>query len=194
LSKAALPDLPLWVMGQSAGCAALVEYARNYPWPFVGAVLLAPLVRPVSWTKVRVGHMLLQHFTDSMPREFRKNSSDQEFLEFIRRDPLQSSRISLRWVKALRRWLASLPQEDLGVGPALVLQGDTDGTVDWRYNMTVIEKLFPGSQIEYLPGAGHHLANESAAHRERYLTVVDAYLESRGLWSGQSLTDSSLLT
>jgi alpha-beta hydrolase superfamily lysophospholipase len=194
LSKVALSDLPLWVMGQSAGCAALVEYARNYPWPFAGAVLLAPLVRPVSWTKVRVGHMLLQHFTDSMPREFRKNSSDQEFLEFIRRDPLQSPRISLRWVKALRRWLASLPQEDLGAGPALVLQGDADGTVDWRYNMTVIEKLFPGSKIEYLPGAGHHLANESSPQRERYLAVVDAYLESRGLWAGQGLTDSSLLT
>ena len=194
LYKVPLPDLPLWVMGQSTGCAALVEYARNYPWPFAAAVMLAPLVRPVSWLRVRVGHMLLQHFIDSIPREFRENSSDREFLEFVQRDPLQSQRISLRWIKALRHWLASLPQEDLRAGPALILQGDSDGTVDWRYNMTVMEKLFPGSKIEYLPGAGHHLANESATQREHYLGLVDAYLESKGLWAGQGLTDSSLLT
>ena len=194
LYKVPLPELPLWVMGQSTGCAALVEYARNYPWPFAAVIMLAPLVRPAGWLSVRMAHTLLQPFVDSVPREFRENSSDREFLEFVQRDPLQSNRISLRWVKALRRWLAALPQDDLKAGPALVLQGDADGTVDWRYNITVIEKLFPGSTVELLPGAGHHLANESITQREQYLALVDAYVASRGVSLVTGFTDNSLQT
>ena len=97
-------------------------------------------MRPVSWLRVRVAHMLLQHFVDTVPREFVENSSDREFLAFVQRDPLQSKRVSVRWVGALRRWLKGLPETDLGVGPALVIQGDEDNTVAWRYNLKVISK------------------------------------------------------
>ena len=109
------------------------------------------------------------YFVASVPRTFSSNSSDREFLAFLQRDPLQSRRISLRWVGALRRWLRDLQQRDLGVGPALIIQGDADATVDWRYNVGAIQTLFPGSQVEYLRGAGHQLANESAAIRHDYL-------------------------
>jgi len=190
LAAVRLPDLPLWVMAQSTGSAALVNYARKHPWPFAAAVLLAPLVRPVSWLRVRVAHMLLRHFIDSVPREFVENSSDREFLEFVQRDPLQSRRVSVRWVGALRRWLKGLPEADLGVGPALVIQGDEDTTVAWRYNLKIISKLFPGSEVAYLPGGGHQLANESAAIRERYLGRVEAYLAKRGIPLGPFSSDT----
>ena len=181
LAAVHLPDIPLWVMGQSTGCAALVDYARKQPWPFAATVLLAPLVRPAGWRGVRLAHTLLRRFVDGVPRGFARNSSDPAFLEFLRNDPLQSKRVSLRWVAALRRWLAGLQQQDLGVGPALVIQGDADNTVDWRYNINIICKLFPGSQVEYLPGGGHQLANESTIFRERYLDRVDAYLTGCGI-------------
>jgi len=181
LAAVRLPDVPLWVMGQSTGCAALVDYAGKQPWPFAATVLLAPLVRPVSWLQVRLAHRLLRHFVHGVPRNFVKNSSDLAFLEFVRRDPLQSTRVPLCWVGALRRWLAGLQQRDLGVGPALVVQGDADNTVAWRYNIGVICKLFPDSQVEYLPGARHQLANESAAFRMLYLGHVEKYLASRGI-------------
>lgn len=185
LATVRLPDVPLWVMAQSTGCAALVDFACKQAWPFAAAVLLAPLVRPVGWLQVRVAHMLLQHFVDSVPRGFAQNSSDLEFLEFVRRDPLQSKRVSIRWVGALRRWLAMLPLQDLGVGPALIIQGDADKTVAWRYNLKIINKLFPGSQVEYLPGAGHQLANESAIFRKCYLDRVAGYLAGCGILQDQ---------
>ena len=181
LAAAQLPDLPLWVVAQSTGCAALVDFVRKHTWPFAAAVLLAPLVRPVGWLRVRVAHMLLQRFIDSVPRKFSENSSDRKFLEFVQSDPLQSARLPLRWVGALRRWLAALPAHDLGVGPALVLQGDADKTVAWRYNLKAVDQLFPGSQVEILPGAGHQLANESADIYQRYLAVTDRWLASRGV-------------
>lgn len=177
LASADLPHLPWQAMAQSTGAAALVEFARRHPpWPFTGTVLLAPLLRPVGWWKVRTAHTLVHRFADTVPRGFAENSSDRDFLQFVRDDPLQSHRIHVSWVGALRRWLANLPLQDLGVGPALLIQGDTDTTVDWRYNLPQYGKLFPGLRIELVHGAGHHLANESAVLRERYLKVVDRYL------------------
>ena len=175
ISGADLPSLPIFALGQSTGCAALVELARHASWPFSKTALLAPLVRPAGWTSVSLGHTLLHRFTDSLERKFNKNSSDLGFLDFLRADPLQSHRMSLLWIGALKRWLKSLPIEDLEVGPVLVIQGRKDGTVDWRYNMKAIVRLFPGSDIRYLDQAGHQLANESPAIRESYGAILDEY-------------------
>ncbi|MEH6580730.1 MAG: alpha/beta hydrolase [Halioglobus sp.] len=177
MAAAQMPEIPWWTMAQSTGCAALIDYAGKYPWTFYAAVFLAPLIRPVGWGRIRVGHALLRRFRDSIGRKFAANSGDAAFLEFLKSDPLQSRRISIRWVGALRRWLSGLEFKDLGVGPVLVLQGDADGTVAWRYNMKKLVKLFPGTDIEYLPGAGHHLANETAEIRRLYLGKVGRFLD-----------------
>lgn len=181
LAAAQLPRLPLGVMAQSTGCAALIEYARCYPWPFQAAVMLAPLVRPLGWRWGRLTHSLVRHFTDSIERQFAPNSSDPQFLQFLRRDPLQSRRLPVRWVSALRSWLDTLPAGDLGVGPALIVQGDADHTVDWRHNVRYYAGLFPGSELKLLSGAGHQLANESAQLRREYLGLVDEWLAQQGL-------------
>lgn len=181
LEAVQLPQLPLWVMAQSTGCAALVEYARHYSWPFAATVLLAPLVRPMGWKSGRLAHSVLRPFVDSIERKFVRNSSDQDFLEFLKRDPLQSLRLPLRWVTALRAWQATLPSGDMGVGPALIVQGDADQTVDWRFNLKFYQRLFPGSEVEILRGAGHQLANESPRLRQLYLERVDVWLARQGL-------------
>ena len=110
------------------------------------------------------------------PRKFAVNSSDAQFLAFLQRDPLQSRRIPLRWIAALRQWLRHLQPRDLGVGPALVIQGDADGTVDWRYNLDFVQQLLPGSEVRYLRGAGHQLANEAEACRREYLAELEIWL------------------
>ncbi|MEZ5502102.1 MAG: alpha/beta hydrolase [Halioglobus sp.] len=184
LGAVRLPQLPLWVMAQSTGGAALVDFARKYDWPFAATVLLAPLIRPAAWVGVRAGYLLLGRFVDSVPRKFSVNSTDRDFLEFLQRDPLQSQRISLRWVGALRRWLRDLPRHDLGVGPALIIQGDADGTVDWRFNVGFVCKLFPDSRVEYIHGAGHQLANEASDNRRDYLGRVTVWLAGRGIALG----------
>lgn len=176
LDAAALPGLPLIVLGQSTGCAALIEFARHYRWPFSRAALLAPLIRPTRWLGVRLGHGLLHRFRDSVERRFNRNSSDEDFLAFVAADPLQSRQVSMAWIGALKRWLASLVIADLGVGPVLVIQGQQDETVAWKYNVKAIEALFPGSEIVYLAEAGHQLANESTPLREEYFRRLDDYL------------------
>ena len=180
LATAQLPDLPLCAIGQSTGCAALMELARQRPWPFSRTVFLAPLVRPAGWLAVRIGQTLLKPFTESVGRKFNQNSSDQHFLDFIHRDPLQCHRVSMHWIGALKRWLKSLEIADLGVGPVLVVQGEKDGTVKWRYNVKVVAELFPHSEFYYLPEAGHHLANESAVIRLEYQQELERYLLDQG--------------
>ena len=181
LRAVSLPSLPLWAMAQSTGCAALVDYASKYPWPFAASVLLAPLIRPVRWKRVKAACLLLNNIVDSLPRKFSPNSSDLEFQRFLTSDPLQSQRISLRWVSALQRWLSQLRYRDLGVGPALIIQGEDDATVDWRYNVGVIRQLFPASEVVYLSEAGHQLANETEKIRSDYLLEVEAWLAEAGI-------------
>ena len=139
-------------------------------------MLLAPLVRPANWFRVRTAHSVIGRFVDDIPRRFNVNTSDSAFLDFLQRDPLQAQRVSVRWVGALKRWIASLPQTDLGVGPGLVIQGEQDTTVSWRYNLKIIRRLFPDSEVHYLPEAGHQLANEADTIRQRYFSVIDRYL------------------
>ena len=181
LAQSQLPRLPLWAMAQSTGGAALIEFARRHAWPFAAVVLLAPLLRPYGWALGRLTHTLLRPFAQSIERKFTANSSDEAFLDFLRQDPLQCRRLPVAWVTAMRNWLDSLPPDDLGVGPALIVQGDADRTVDGRYNIAFYRGLFPGSEVEWLPGAGHQLANESAPQRQDYLASVDAWLVGQGL-------------
>lgn len=184
-----LPELPLCAIGQSTGCAALMEFARHNPWPFAHTAFLAPLVRPAGWLGVRLGQTLLGKFTDSLARKFNHNSSDLQFLDFIRRDPLQCHRVSLHWIGALKRWLSELTLTDLKVGPLLVIQGEKDGTVAWKYNTAAVAKLFPGSEFFYLPEAGHQLANESASIRHDYYRELEAFLLSET--GPEAIADSS---
>jgi len=179
LGVVTLPGLPLIALGQSTGCAALIEFARHYRWPFSRTVLLAPLIRPAKWFGVRLGHGLLSRFKDRMERRFNRNSSDEAFLAFVAEDPLQSRHVAMEWIAALKRWLAGLVIADLGVGPALVVQGQKDNTVAWKYNIKAVEALFPGSEVFYVAEAGHQLANESPVLREEYYRKLDEYLFGR---------------
>ena len=81
------------------------------------------------------------------------------------------------WVAALERWLAGLAMEDLGAGPVLLVQGDNDHTVDWRWNLPRYQRLFPGREVVMVPGAGHQLANEAAPTRLSYQRVVSGWFE-----------------
>lgn len=179
LAAAPLPALPLYAIGQSTGCAAMMDYAqhlaRGGDWPFARVAFLAPLVRPHRWRWVQLGRRALSPFTDGVGRKLVRNTSDGAFLEILRRDPLQPTRLSLRWIAALAKWLRQLQRSDLGVGPVLVVQGDDDNTVDWRYNVPVVQTLFPDSRVQYLAGAGHQLANEAPAVRKQYEAVLDEW-------------------
>jgi alpha-beta hydrolase superfamily lysophospholipase len=57
----------------------------------------------------------------------------------------------------------------------LVIQGHADRTVDRKYNIKVVERLFQ-PRVVYLPEARHHLVNESLELRARMFAAIDEEL------------------
>lgn len=163
-------------VGQSTGAGIALHYLvthRGKPVPFSQAILLAPLVRPVNWTTNRLLYYALRPFVEAMPRQFAVNSHDEAFLHFLRNeDPLQARELSVRWVGAMNRWIPLIEHAAPVSFPLTVIQGDEDGTVDWRHNLGVIRRVFPQAEVHLVPGGRHQLANEAPAWREPVLSLV----------------------
>lgn len=171
----ALPK-PLHAVGQSTGGAVLLKSLWVSPDAAARIdkmVLLAPLVRPVYWNKVKLLYWLLHKFQDSVPREFIVTCSNPAFLEFVaHRDPLQSQRIPVKWVGAMKKWIELFPTLSPLEKKIHLIQGDNDNTVDWRYNNRVIIEKLANTSLTLIPGAGHHLVNESTPLREQIFSAM----------------------
>ncbi len=172
---------PWNVIAQSTGGAIVMDYlasrGEGEDNPFEHVILLAPLVRPFKWGTGRWLHTLISPFANSIKRVFSINSNDPDFLDFLEnKDPLQARRVSAIWVSALKKWLPGFEKvSHIHVSP-IVIQGDLDETVDWRYNLNVIRSKFNEPRIHILPGARHQLANEHADFREKIFAIIDQYL------------------
>ena len=173
---AAQLDLPRpWhLFGQSTGGAILLDYLlHETPLPGLGqSILLAPLVQPRAWGWSKLTYQLVRPFVQSIPRRFSENSGDPGFLEFLQRDPLQPRILPTAWVGALARWVPRIEQAPRSTHSPLIIQGEADMTVDWRHNLRVLQEKFAEPELLLLPQARHHLANESAALRQRYFDFL----------------------
>lgn len=165
-------------MGQSTGGAVIVNYLLSrgldrHTSPFEKIYLLAPLVRPMSWTSGRVLYYLVRPFIRKLKRTFVKNSHNKEFLRFIsRQDPLQPLFLKTSWVGALKNWIKTIeasPAVDLDIQ---VIQGTEDGTVDYRHNMKVLKEKFRGFRVEYVDKGRHQLVNEEKQKLQQVLDVM----------------------
>lgn len=169
---------PLVGIGQSTGGAVLMAWAFRQQrfsavCPFSRMFLLAPLVRPAEWTKVRLMHTTLKPFRRSIARRFMENSGDPDFLRFLQEDPLQSQRLPIAWVSAMRRWVRDFSAATPVDHAPLVIQGDLDTTVDWRWNLPEIRARFPRATVRMIPGARHHLVNETPELRAQIFGALE---------------------
>lgn len=169
---------PWHLVGQSTGAAVAMEWLMangitRSSSPFSGIVLLAPLVRPYLWPANRLLYELVRRFVRERPRTFTRNAENPPFLEFLReRDPLQARVLPVQWVTAMLAWkkrFVGYGATDLRV---LVIQGREDRTVDYRYNVRVVERLFD-ARVMYVPAARHHLVNEADAIRRSVFSAID---------------------
>jgi len=186
---------PLHFIGFSTGAGVGIELLLNdkekrkldsrlrgndtslYSELFDKVVLAAPLIHWRRFNASKAMYAFYRAFTEKAPRVPQRNSSDKDFLSFNRHsDYLHSRYVSLDWVKALYDWndrLEAMPVCDKEV---LILQGDRDTTVDWRYNIRLLKEKFPAAKVEVVQGARHELFNESIGLRKECLTKITAYL------------------
>jgi alpha-beta hydrolase superfamily lysophospholipase len=175
----------LYAMGQSTGCAVILNYlwrhiaAKNGVDPFKKLALCSPLVLPRTWSGWYMGkhiHSVLRHFAKRVARTFSSNSHDVKFLEFVQhQDPLQARYLSLRWLSAMKSWhkvFLGLPPLQKAI---LVVQGTADMTVDWKYNIPLIQKKLPNVKVAYIEDAGHQLVNESEYYRRAVFAAIEQH-------------------
>ena len=162
---------PWHAVGQSTGGAILMDSILHHglmeTHALDGVALLAPLVRILRHYRSRLMYLLSGGIVDGTPRLYAESSHDREFLEFLRHeDDLQSSRIPRSWIGAMfdygGRFAAAAPHQ----APLTVIQGTGDDTVDWKFNLPAIRGKFPAAKEVLVPGARHHLVNESREYRD----------------------------
>lgn len=177
-----LPDSGSTVfgLGQSAGGSAVMQYVFNSGagCRFKKIALLAPLIRPSQWPLVNISYGVLSPFISLFPRSFTSNSHDKAFVDFLARDPLQPKHISVRWMGAMKAWINRFNSYTASSIPALVVQGTSDKTVDWKRNLPLIEKQFGRLEVVIVEGARHHLVNEGDAWREKVFNAVLNFFNS----------------
>ena len=128
---------PYSVMGFSHGACAIIqthlEGMENF---FDKTILIAPLVRPSHWRHAQFCYRIYWPFRDSVPRIASNNTSDQQFLDFNKSgDFLHKQRVPLMWVRALEKWNSKITILPATENKLLIIQGDKDTTVDFKYNM-----------------------------------------------------------
>lgn len=159
---------PRLAMGQSTGGAILMERvlaeaATGGEPPFARLLLLAPLVLPtrLQWWQIRGAFWLYGALRTSTLRSFRRNTADEAFLHFIRReDPLQARWIPVAWVMAMKEWVVRIHRYPPADYPVWLVQGVKDATVNGPYNYRFIRRRFRVMVSLQLADASHQLANE----------------------------------
>jgi len=170
---------PWFGVAQSTGCAvylhALMRERINNP--FKRIVLLAPLIRPANWSRSVWRYRLISPFVSKTARSIYLSSHDPEFVRFIQyQDPLQSRFLKTAWVGAMKRWLELFPSLEAISENILVIQGEADETVDWRYNLDLLQHKLRHAQYYRLPKAAHHMANEEERLRQQVFGQIKQFL------------------
>jgi alpha-beta hydrolase superfamily lysophospholipase len=190
---------PLIALGQSTGCAIICHsllakkntvtssLAEENPpikesapdRPFTQAILLAPLVRSQHWRWLRYIYFLLRPTVYSIQRNFVRSSHHQAFNQFIKNaDPLQASRIPLLWLGAMEQWYQTIQYSSQTCDlPLTIIQGTGDTTVDWRYNIPALSRIFTHSHSYFIQDAQHHLVNESPEYWHKVETFLTQQLK-----------------
>jgi len=174
---------PLHLVGSSTGGAIIMEYLAEHKIstansPFTSILLLAPLVRPVKWAKLLLMYYTMRFFVDGVERSFVASSHDKEFVHFVEHnDPLQNRRVATSWIGALVRWVGRFKRVRLDLS-LVIIQGGEDETIDWQYNLKMIQRNFDNPDVHFIPEARHQLANESQEIRQQVFAYLARHLSA----------------
>jgi alpha-beta hydrolase superfamily lysophospholipase len=170
---------PFHLIGHSTGSAIAFEYMNHTPnLIFKKVVLLAPLIHFASWKITKVGYFLAKPFVKSLPRKYRKNSSDSKFLKKYRNDPLRTKKFPLKWLTAIYKWDQRIKGYKPVSKPVFVIQGTGDNVVDWKYNIEFLEQKLTKMKVKWIQNARHQLLNENEFIKTEVLNSITKYLDS----------------
>ena len=175
-----MPAVSLCI-GHSTGAAAWLNYCNHHPAAELPLILMAPLLRPSHWQSYgRYIYPLLRPFTRHYPRKKRASTANLAFNRAFAADPLVPNYLCLSWIAAMRRWLTEFPHTNTLSNNTLIIQGQRDDTVDWRYNLPQLISKLPRARVEYLAEARHQLINETPAIKLQWQAITLDFLKLTG--------------
>lgn len=182
-SQLLLPQ-PLYALSQSTGSATMLNYLWRYAFrdarhpSFKKIAVCAPLVLGRGWRLGKFLYLILRPCLTHLKRGISNNSHDHQFIQFITsQDPLQAKALSLKWVGAMKAWRHQFRKFSAQQKEVLIVQGTGDMTVDWRYNLPLIESKLPNAKVVMIADARHQLVNESENYRTQVFAAIEKYFE-----------------
>jgi len=168
------------LIGHSTGSSAIIDYLCNYENIFRSVTIVSPLIHSVYWDISKFGEQVFGKIIDTIPRVFRRSSTDKEYLRFIKKnDPLQTRKIPLNWTSSLIKWNVYLQNISPLDDKVFIIQGKKDIIVDWKYNIPFLQSLFPNSQTIYIEKGKHDLFNESDSIKTRVFDQINKIIKMR---------------
>lgn len=176
-----LLNAPYHFIGHSTGSTAILDsLLTNKDNVFDRVILTAPLVHCTGWEQSKISYNEKIQFVKSVPRIFRKSSSDAKFLKFVKhKDPLQTKTIPLIWVRALHKWNDKIADSPTCEKPIKIIQGTNDATIDWQYNIEFLLEKFSNAEVSMIENARHELFNESTDIRANVFSQIISYFNAK---------------
>jgi alpha-beta hydrolase superfamily lysophospholipase len=171
---------PFYGIGHSTGAAILINYVlKKEETHFDKVILIAPLIRSNFWFFSKVGFYCMKTFPfiKEIRRRFQKNSSDEQFLAFIKTDPLQSKAIPAEWINSLIHWNKEIQTYSPSNTETLFIQGTKDKTVEWKYNLQFVKKKFRHLHVILIKNGRHELLNEKPEIRAEVFQPIVPFLK-----------------
>ena len=100
-------------------------------------------------------HPLVYTVTPTLPSRYGASSRNNEYNEFLAKDPLFIPYVPKSWVEALSQWEKTTLLWPVSYWPIEVLQGTADTVVDANYNIPFLQSRFQGLTVQTLEGAYH---------------------------------------
>jgi len=171
-------NAPYHFVGHSTGAVAVLDYLLTSENTFFDRIVLAaPLMHCAAWEQSKIAYKEKVPFVKSVPRKFRKNSSDTDFLDFVKnQDWLQTRTIPLKWVMALHKWNDKIADLPIRTANLKVIQGTRDTTVDWEFNIEFIREKFSNVDVSLIENCRHELFNEPENIRKEVFSQISNYL------------------
>lgn len=166
-------------ISHSTGSSIIYQYLYENENIFNKIIFVAPLFHSYHWHSSKFIYEKFKKFLNHLPRRFSKDTSDKEFIKFRKyKDPIKSSITPMDWVRAYMKWSVEIENyRDLN-DQIYVLQGASDRTLDWKYNLNFIRRKVPNAYIfELVKNAGHQLLNEGGKKGEEAYRIIKEVLE-----------------
>ncbi len=167
---------PFHFIGHSTGCAAALEWMHTPELVnskcIEKIILLAPLIYSRGQILSQIMRKILKSKVNEISSFYYPTTSNPAFDAFRKNDPLRPSKFPLDWFDAEVKWNLRMKKRGLLDRELLVIQGNKDRVVDWKYNIRFLSKKVRKTNICYVKDARHQLHNERLDYRMKVLEII----------------------